>query len=69
MAQSFSSQDKTLIISVDLQSRSEIVITENFLTFALDLIVDLYHKCLQQLHTGMDLPQPPPPSLISASVK
>ena len=52
MPQSFSSQDKTKITSVDLQSRSEseLVITENCLPLTLDLIVDLQHKCLQQLH-------------------
>ena len=36
--------------SVDFQSRSELVITENCLPLTLDLIVDLQHKCLQQLH-------------------
>ena len=50
MPQSFSSQDKTLITLVDLQSISELVITENYLPLTLDLIVDLQHKCLQQLH-------------------
>ena len=50
MPQSFSSQDKTQITSVDLQLRSELVITENCLPLTLDLIVDLQHKCLQQLH-------------------
>ena len=50
MPQSFSSQDKTLIKSVDLQSRSELVITENCLKLTLDLIVDLQHKCLQHVH-------------------
>ena len=50
MPQSFSSQDKTYITSVDFQSRSELVITENCLPLTLDLIVDLQHKCLQQLH-------------------
>ena len=38
------------MISVDLQSRSELVITENCLPLTLDLIVDLQHKCFQQLH-------------------
>ena len=50
MPQSFSSQDKPYITSVDLQSRSELVITENCQPLTLDLIVDLQHKCLQQLH-------------------
>ena len=50
MPQSFSSQDKILITSVDLQSRSELVITENCLPLTLDLVVDLQHKCLQHLH-------------------
>ena len=50
MPQSFSSQDKTQRISVDFQSRSELVITEKCLPLTLDLIVDLQHKCLQQLH-------------------
>ena len=50
MPQSFSSQDKTEITSVDFQSRSELVITENCLPLTLDLIVDLQHNCLQQLH-------------------
>ena len=44
MPQSFSSQDKTLIASVDLQSRSVLVITEHCLPLTLDLIVDLQHK-------------------------
>ena len=50
ISQSFSSQDKTKITSVDLQSRSELVITESCLPLTLDLNVDLQHKCLQQLH-------------------
>ena len=36
--------------SVDPQLRSELVTTENCLPFTLDLIVDLQHKCLQQVH-------------------
>ena len=43
----FSSQDKTSITSIDLESRSELVITENCLPLTLVLIVDLQHKCLQ----------------------
>ena len=50
MPQSFSSQYKTKITSVDLQSRSELVFTENCLPFTLYLIVGLQHKCVQQLH-------------------
>ena len=49
MQQSFSSHDKTQITLVDLQSRSELVITENCLHVPFTLIVDLQHKCLQQL--------------------
>ena len=50
MLENFSCQDKTYITSVDFQSRSELVITKNCLPLTLDLIVDLQHKCLQQLH-------------------
>ena len=49
MRQSFYSQDKTKITSVDLQSKSELVITENCLPLRLDLS-NLQHECLQQLH-------------------
>ena len=41
MPQSFSSQNKTYITLLDLQSRSE---------FLIDLIVDLQNKYMQQLH-------------------
>ena len=37
--QAFSTQDKTYLTSVDLQSRSELEITENCLSLTLDLIV------------------------------
>ena len=52
MPQSFSSllKIKHKKTSVDLQSRSELVITENCLPLTLDLIVDLQHKWLQHLH-------------------
>ena len=43
-------QVKTLIKSIDLQSKSELLTTENFLPFRNKVTVELVHKCIQQLH-------------------
>ena len=36
--------------SVDFQSKSELLTTENFLPFTDEVTVELVHKCIQQLH-------------------
>ena len=43
-------QVKTLIKSIDFQSKSELLTTENFLPFTDEVTVELVHKCIQQLH-------------------
>ena len=43
-------QVKTYIKSVDFQSKSKLLTTENFLPFTDEVTVELVHKCIQQLH-------------------
>ena len=43
-------QVKTLIKSIDFQSKSELLTTENFVPFTDEVTEELVHKCLQQLH-------------------
>ena len=43
-------QVKTYIKSIDFQSKSELLTTENFLPFTDEVTVELVHKCIQQLH-------------------
>ena len=43
-------QVKTLIKSIDFQSKSELLTTENFLPFTDEVTVELVHKFIQQLH-------------------
>ena len=43
-------QVKTYIKSIDFQSKSELLTTENFLPFTDEVTVEMVHKCIQQLH-------------------
>ena len=43
-------QVRTEIKSIDFQSKSELLTTENFLPFTDEVTVELVHKCIQQLH-------------------
>ena len=43
-------QVKTSIKSINFQSKSELLTTENFLPFTDEVTVELVHKCIQQLH-------------------
>ena len=36
--------------SIDFQSKSELLTTENFLPFIDEVTVELVHNCIQQLH-------------------